>query len=89
MTGRLNSIYGCCLPSRSWLSILVLNWSHAAPLLLEAPSLAAARLPVCCRLLRMGIQPRLKQDAGSEKFPYVLFSAPPSGSDDYPGEVNI
>eukprot|EP00891_Asterochloris_glomerata_P002053 jgi/Astpho2/2053/Aster-00549 len=39
------------------------------------------------QLLRMGIQPRLKQDAGPEKFPYVLFSAPPSGSDDYPGEV--
>ena len=53
------------------------------------PSLAGARLSVCYRLLRMGIQPRLKKDAGSEKFPYVLFSAPPSGSNDYPGEVNI
>ena len=58
-------------------------------MLLEGPRLAGARLCVCRRLLRTGIQPRLKQDAGPEKFPYVLFSAPPSGSDDYPGEVSI
>ena len=35
----------------------------------------------------MHIQPRTKDDASSRKFPYVLFSAPPSGSTDYPAEV--
>lgn len=35
----------------------------------------------------MHIQPRTKDSASSRKFPYVLFSAPPSGSPDYPAEV--
>ncbi|KAL3149562.1 hypothetical protein ABBQ32_002341 [Trebouxia sp. C0010 RCD-2024] len=39
------------------------------------------------RLQQMHIQPRTKDGADSRKFPYVLFSAPPSGSTDYPAEV--
>ena len=33
------------------------------------------------------MQPRTKAEAGTETFPYVLFAAPPSGSEDYVGEV--
>ena len=40
------------------------------------------------RLVALGISPRLKADAGeSRRFPFVVFSAPPSGSDDYTAEV--
>jgi hypothetical protein len=35
----------------------------------------------------MGISPVVKSEAGSHKYPYVVFSAPPSGSQDYVGEV--
>ena len=40
-----------------------------------------------CRLQKMKIKPRVKDGAGSQQYPYVLFSAPPSGSADYPAEV--
>lgn len=40
-----------------------------------------------CRLKKLGITVRTKQDAGSSKFKNVLFSAPPSGSSDYVAEV--
>lgn len=39
------------------------------------------------KLTSLGLQPVKKADAGKEKYPYVLFSAPPSGSQDYPAEV--
>ncbi|KAL0019454.1 hypothetical protein WJX77_002659 [Trebouxia sp. C0004] len=39
------------------------------------------------RLRQMRIQPRTKVESDSRQFPYVLFSAPPSGSSDYPAEV--
>ncbi|BDA51136.1 hypothetical protein COCOBI_18-0110 [Coccomyxa sp. Obi] len=39
------------------------------------------------RLRSLNIQPRTKDEAGSEKFPFVVFSAPPSGSTDYVAEV--
>ena len=39
------------------------------------------------RLVSLGIMPRLKRDAGEEKFSFVVFSAPPSGSEDYTAEV--
>lgn len=39
------------------------------------------------RLQKMKIKPRVKDGAGSQQYPYVLFSAPPSGSADYPAEV--
>ncbi|KAK9814534.1 hypothetical protein WJX72_007487 [[Myrmecia] bisecta] len=41
------------------------------------------------RLKRIGIQPRVKAEAGDEKYPYVIFCAPPSGSGDgeYVSEV--
>ena len=42
---------------------------------------------IACRLQQMHIQSRTKDSASSRKFPYVLFSAPPSGSTDYPAEV--
>mmetsp|Transcript_40925 Transcript_40925/g.49667 ORF Transcript_40925/g.49667 Transcript_40925/m.49667 type:complete len:370 (+) Transcript_40925:234-1343(+) len=35
----------------------------------------------------LGIVPRTKEEAGEERFPYVIFCAPPSGSTDYVGEV--
>jgi hypothetical protein len=35
----------------------------------------------------MGLSPRVKAAAAGEKYPYVLFAAPPSGSEDYAGEV--
>ena len=37
----------------------------------------------------MKIQPRTKESKDSRQFPYVLFSAPPSGSADYPAEVSL
>jgi hypothetical protein len=39
------------------------------------------------RLAKLGISPVVKSEAGSQKYPYVVFSAPPSGSQDYVGEV--
>jgi hypothetical protein len=41
------------------------------------------------RLRAAGIAPRTKADAASspERFPHVIFCAPPSGSTDYAGEV--
>ena len=36
----------------------------------------------------MGLEPRAKADAPTgQRFPFVLFAAPPSGSADYPGDV--
>jgi hypothetical protein len=36
----------------------------------------------------MGLTPRVKAEAiAGEKYPNVLFAAPPSGSEDYPAEV--
>ncbi|EIE19832.1 hypothetical protein COCSUDRAFT_19021 [Coccomyxa subellipsoidea C-169] len=39
------------------------------------------------RLRKLNIAPRTKDAAGSERFPFVVFSAPPSGSADYVSEV--
>lgn len=39
------------------------------------------------RLRAMGIDPRTKYQDDGRAFPYVVFCAPPSGSDDYPKEV--
>ncbi|ACO64862.1 predicted protein [Micromonas commoda] len=39
------------------------------------------------RLLSLGVFPRLKEKAGDEQYPFVVFSAPPSGSEDYAAEV--
>jgi hypothetical protein len=41
-----------------------------------------------CRLTKMGITPVIKTEAPAQKYSYVLFSAPPSGSQDYVGEVS-
>jgi nucleoside-diphosphate-sugar epimerase len=35
----------------------------------------------------LGLTPRTRDQADGRRFPYVLFAAPPSGSDDYPAEV--
>lgn len=41
-----------------------------------------------CRVSKLGLEPKLKTDlAAGKKYPYVLFSAPPSGAADYPAEV--
>lgn len=39
------------------------------------------------KLRSLGVTPRTKEQAGAEKFPYVAYCAPPSGSTDYPGDV--
>ena len=41
------------------------------------------------RLRGLGLQPRVKTGAGDddERFPHVVFAAPPSGSADYVAEV--
>jgi nucleoside-diphosphate-sugar epimerase len=40
------------------------------------------------RLVSIGVTPRVKADASPDDvFPFVVFSAPPSGSDDYAAEV--
>lgn len=39
------------------------------------------------RLESLGVYPRVKDSAGDEQFPFVVFSAPPSGSEDYEAEV--
>jgi len=38
-------------------------------------------------LSALGMKTRLKTEAGAEKFPFVCYSAPPSGSEDYVGDV--
>lgn len=40
------------------------------------------------RLINLGLEVRTKETAG-DKYPNVLFSAPPSGSEDYPKEVPV
>lgn len=35
----------------------------------------------------MGFEAHTKGNLGNAQYPYVLFAAPPSGSDDYPAEV--
>ncbi|GAB4817924.1 hypothetical protein N2152v2_004970 [Parachlorella kessleri] len=40
------------------------------------------------RLRKLGITPVAKEAAGSSQYPFVLFSAPPSGSADYLGEIS-
>jgi hypothetical protein len=40
------------------------------------------------RLRNLGLDVRVKDDGGDEKYSNVLFSAPPSGSADYPAEVH-
>ncbi|KAJ1283780.1 hypothetical protein BS78_03G152800 [Paspalum vaginatum] len=40
-------------------------------------------------LTDLGIIPSLKGSTISQKVPHVLFCAPPSGSDDYPGDVRV
>jgi hypothetical protein len=43
----------------------------------------------CCRLRGMGLEPVTRDAAPAGKqYPYVLFAAPPSGSEDYPGAVS-
>ncbi|KAK3244369.1 hypothetical protein CYMTET_46014 [Cymbomonas tetramitiformis] len=38
-------------------------------------------------LQSLGFETRVKEEAGEEKFPYVIFCAPPSGSENYVAEV--
>nr|GLL42067.1 uncharacterized protein LOC109192594 [Ipomoea trifida] len=38
-------------------------------------------------LIQMGIKPSLKENKLSDKFPYVIFCAPPSRTEDYPADV--
>lgn len=38
-------------------------------------------------LIEMGINPSVKGISLGQKFPYVIFCAPPSRSPDYPGDV--
>nr|GMD60350.1 uncharacterized protein LOC109192594 [Ipomoea batatas] len=38
-------------------------------------------------LIQMGIRPSLKENKLSDKFPYVIFCAPPSRTEDYPADV--
>jgi len=38
-------------------------------------------------LAALGLEPRTKAGAPADRFPFVLFAAPPSGSDDYAAEV--
>jgi len=49
--------------------------------------LATVVSPSATRLRQLGLQPRIKAEADGRKFPFVLFAAPPSGSEDYPTEV--
>ena len=64
--------------------------SNACPFQMVVYTAAYSSQSVCdhfCRLKKMDIQPRTKDSADKKQFPYVLFSAPPSGSQDYPAEV--
>ncbi len=38
-------------------------------------------------LVKMGINPSLKGNKVTNRFPYVIFCAPPSRTSDYPGDV--
>ena len=38
-------------------------------------------------LVKMGITPSMKGMRASQKYPYVVFCAPPSRTPDYPGDV--
>ncbi|KAI8561562.1 hypothetical protein RHMOL_Rhmol04G0349800 [Rhododendron molle] len=38
-------------------------------------------------LIKIGINPSLKETKATHKFPYVIFCAPPSRTPDYPGDV--
>ena len=38
-------------------------------------------------LIKMGIDPSLKGNEVTNRFPYVIFCAPPSRTSDYPGDV--
>ncbi|XVF38637.1 hypothetical protein REPUB_Repub20aG0119400 [Reevesia pubescens] len=40
-------------------------------------------------LISMGINPVLKETQTDQKFPYVIFCAPPSKTPDYPGDVRM
>ncbi|XP_031247858.1 uncharacterized protein LOC116105586 isoform X2 [Pistacia vera] len=40
-------------------------------------------------LIEMGINPSLKGTEVTQKFPYVIFCAPPSRTSDYPGDVRL
>ncbi|KAJ4722247.1 NAD(P)-binding Rossmann-fold superfamily protein [Melia azedarach] len=40
-------------------------------------------------LIKMGINPSLKGSEATQKFPYVIFCAPPSRTSDYPGDVRL
>ncbi|KAK8635174.1 hypothetical protein V6N13_023051 [Hibiscus sabdariffa] len=40
-------------------------------------------------LLSLGINPLLKESKTDQKFPYVIFCAPPSRTPDYPGDVRL
>lgn len=42
---------------------------------------------ILCRLQQLGITPRLKAQAAEGQFANVVFSAPPSGCEDYVAEV--
>lgn len=43
--------------------------------------------PSSGRLRSLGLQPRTKEQADGTRYPFVLFAAPPSGSEDYAAEV--
>lgn len=38
-------------------------------------------------LIKIGINPSLKETKATHKFPYVIFCAPPSRTPDYPGDI--
>ncbi|CAK7333057.1 unnamed protein product [Dovyalis caffra] len=38
-------------------------------------------------LIKMGINPSLKETKATQQYPYVIFCAPPSRTSDYPGDV--
>jgi hypothetical protein len=63
----------------------------AAPRLLSTPAPPPPDAPHRARhrLQKLHLTPRTREQAASiqQRFPYVLFAAPPSGSEDYPGEV--
>ncbi|KAE8688373.1 NAD(P)-binding Rossmann-fold superfamily protein isoform 2 [Hibiscus syriacus] len=40
-------------------------------------------------LLSLGINPLLKETKTDQKFPYVIFCAPPSKTPDYPGDIRL
>ncbi|KAI4345476.1 hypothetical protein L6164_012599 [Bauhinia variegata] len=40
-------------------------------------------------LIKMGINPSLKWTEATQKFPYVIFCAPPTRSSDYPGDLRL